>query len=190
MLDYIYCVRGGQVRYTSLLMWKATSEFLYFVPQWWKYRGARTDVGSGDAKTSQTRRYDVFVVLVVLHDVMTASWRFTTCKLAATSWGIRKKVPYCGVPPTVQRRAFMMANHAVSFCQLKGSSWHTGRNVEPGEQWLTAKYINIGGGGYYMCSWGNVKNNLFYIYFTVNDTGYKTHKIYEYCVFVWKLITE
>lgn len=94
---------GGQVRYTSLLMWKATGEFPYFVPQWRKYRGDRTDVGSGDAKTSQTRRNDVFVVLVVLHGVMTPSWRFTTCKLAATSWGIRKKVRYCGAPPTVQR---------------------------------------------------------------------------------------
>lgn len=84
-------------------MWKVTSEFPYFVPQWRKYRGDRTDVGSGDAKTSQTRRSDVFVVLVVLHGVMTASWRFTTCKLAVTSWGIRKKVRYCGAPPTVQR---------------------------------------------------------------------------------------
>lgn len=124
---------GGQVRYTSLLMWKATGEFPYFVPQWRKYRGDRTDVGSGDAKTSQTRRNDVFVVLVVLHSVMTPSWRFTTCKLAATSWGIRKKVRYCGAPPTVQRGAFMR--------QLKSSSWHTGRNVGRGRQWFAAIHV-------------------------------------------------
>lgn len=126
----LYTVRcGRQVRYTSLLMWKAMGEFPYFVPQWRKYRGDRTDVGSGDAKTSQTRRNDVFVVLVVLHGVMTASSRFTTCKLAATSWDIRKKVRYCGAPPTVQRRAFATSNHAASFRQLKSSSWHAGRNV-------------------------------------------------------------
>lgn len=123
----LYTLCAAAVRSGIRLYLCATGEFPYFVPQWWKYRGDRTDVGSGDAKTSQTRRNDVYVVLVVPHDVMTASWRFTTCKLAATSWGIRKKVRYCGTPPIVQRRASAMANHAASFRQLESSSWHAGQ---------------------------------------------------------------